>query len=69
MNALWMDVLWMDAPQRGNKHIARGREQRHPGCHVQLSYSPCKGKSINYQTITFFSYPHVFLCFCPCRAR
>ena len=31
MNALWMDVLWMDAPQRGNKHIARGRAKRHPG--------------------------------------
>ena len=36
MNALWMDVLWMDAPQRGNKHIARGRAKRHPGIYIQL---------------------------------
>ena len=41
MNALWMDVLWMDAPQRGNKHIARGRAQRHPGNHTSTNSAPC----------------------------
>jgi len=51
-----------NAPQRGNKHTARGRAQRHPGYHVQLSNPPWKGKSIHYQILTLL-YPIYFYAF------
>ena len=41
-----MNALWMDTPQRGNEHIARGRAKRHPGNHTSTIPAPCKGKSI-----------------------
>ncbi len=36
----------MEAPRRGNEHIARGRAKRHPGFYVQLPIRPERAKAL-----------------------
>ena len=43
----------MDAPQRGNKHIARGRAKRHPGNNTIVHTRPERAKALIIKCLQF----------------
>ena len=43
----------MNAPQRGNKHIARGRAKRHPGDNTIASIRPERAKALIIRQLHF----------------
>ncbi len=53
MNAPWMNLLWKNAPRRGNKHIARGRAQRHPGNNTIVHTRPKRAKALIIRYLQF----------------
>ncbi len=48
-----MDAPCMDAPQRGNKHIARGRAKRHPGNNTIVHTRPARVKALIIKYLQF----------------